>query len=262
MEARSRVIVAASSLVIASLALSRWGLAVADDAPVGEPPNVKGLEALRATAAPIVAMTPAPEVFGALLEVQAWTESGFNPRASLGPNGHPGRPPWASVSKASAALQQGEARAARIAYQRNKAWCSLSPAPAEQWQFGSGGWFGLLPPNALAAVKPSRAPGLIASGRARPWDVFDPRLSVVLILDFWRRSQTAAWRKHWGDARGLKVAAASARLVSRPTSTTAQRIASRTVARLEALGYPASLAERKIPAAWPGWNAGAIGWPG
>lgn len=113
------------------------------------------------------------------LEATAAGESRFNNFVGLG---NPALfPDWAQPNlKASQKSQKREAEAAGISYDRNDylAGCDW---PRSRYVFGSGGWFGALPGNAVAAFKGTRYECI------DPWSVFDPVSSLVEIVEYCRR---------------------------------------------------------------------------
>lgn len=132
----------------------------------------------------------------------AWGESKWNSDVGLGPNDAVGRPPWLQPSTMSGSLQRSEAQAAKIAYDRNKD--RLGNAyPESMYTWGSGGYFGLLPANAVYA-------GFGKSSGVNPWGVAEPDTSVVMAMGFAKRlmgwnafrlggSTWLTLRTGWGD---------------------------------------------------------------
>lgn len=82
------------------------------------------------------------------LTAVAWSESRGNRLASLGPNDHPGRPPWATKSRAPRARQDREAARSAAAFDRVFGRRSM-PFPRDRYTYGGGGWGGLLPTYAV-----------------------------------------------------------------------------------------------------------------
>ena len=113
-----------------------------------------------------------PEDAIKFLQVIAGRESGGNVDVGLGPNDHPGRPPWLKKSRASSSAQDNEARAARAAYNRMEGEGTNFPGPPERWQFGSVGYFGNLIPYSRRHIKLedpwdlARVSGSVAEGVA------------------------------------------------------------------------------------------------
>lgn len=102
-------------------------------------------------------------------EATAAGESGFNNLVGLGDPG--GNVPGAvRINKSS-----GEATAAQAAFDRND-YLHGCPWPASAYVFGSGGWFGQLPANALRAYKGTEHECL------HPWYVFDPVFSIDMAV--------------------------------------------------------------------------------
>jgi hypothetical protein len=122
-----------------------------------------------------------PEDWRQFFRVVARGESGFNNLVGLG---DPSLfPPWAKPNlTASAAAKANEAKAARIAYDRNAAKrYSKCPYPKSRYVFGSGGWFGGLPGNMLAAFwnTPLEC--------ADPWLVFEQEAGLVFAIAMAKR---------------------------------------------------------------------------
>lgn len=133
------------------------------------------------------------------LMATAGGESNWYSNVGLGPNNHPGRPPWLRPSKASANVQNAEARAAAKAYDRRASMFAGCTWPRDRYVFGSGGWFGMLPTNGLYAF---RGTSLVCTD---PWAVADPAWSIVMAVDFARRTMQnrnpTSWlalRTGWG----------------------------------------------------------------
>lgn len=137
----------------------------------------------------------------AFLESRAFGESRFNAKASLGEEGHQGRPPWALSSAASDEAKAKESSAAKKAYDRNRA--TLSAYSEPYYTYGSGGWFGMLPANALAKHYPQE----------HPWSVHEPANTVAYALEFERglrgwsgfkeRPSWATLAVGWGDPSAM-----------------------------------------------------------
>ncbi len=135
-------------------------------------------------------------------EAVALNESRFN---SLTGRGDPLLfPSWTEPNlHASVAAQQREHRAAIRAYERNADRYRDCGHPADDYTFGSGGWFGLLPANALAAFHGTKYQCM------HPSYVFFPGSAVVMAIEFARRLMAwSSWksvptfanlRVGWGD---------------------------------------------------------------
>lgn len=80
-----------------------------------------------------------------------------------------------------------EVAASARAYDRNKDRYSHCPWPASAYKIGSGGWFGLIPANALAAFWDTQLHCL------SPNSIFDPVPSFAMAVDYARRLQ------RWGQ---------------------------------------------------------------
>lgn len=104
------------------------------------------------------------------LMIKAYGESKGNIRATRGVA--TGAPEWAALN-----VDQNEARAAEIAYDRNAKYFE-SCWPKNAYLFGSGGWWGMLPGNALAAFKGTRF------ACVHPWAIYDKGVSFAMALGF------------------------------------------------------------------------------
>ena len=136
-----------------------------------DPPDSAGYEELRALAY----RAGLDDDWVSFLVMTAYGESRWNNLAGLGiPSQFPiGTRPNTSASESA---QRGEAKAARVAYDRNAARFSDCPYPKSSYTFGSGGWFGILPANGLAKLDTA---GLQCTD---PSAVFDPVLSILMAL--------------------------------------------------------------------------------
>jgi hypothetical protein len=180
---------------------------------------------------------------------QAHSESKGNNLVGLG---IPSRfPPWAKPNtRASAKLQNAEATAAEIGYDRNAKTYSKSPYPRSRWVFGSGGYFGLLPSTALAFL---RGKPQASSPDFDPWDVFDPHRSCVAYADFVRRiTRLGQWKDLPPSERNwLAVKRAGASLTTltdwKAEGDRAKAIHAGFAKRLASIGVPASFARQIVP---------------
>jgi len=133
------------------------------------------------------------------LSFVAYGESGLQANRGLGiPSMFPaGTSP---NTKASAALQNAEARAAERAYDHNEGWLEKCGHPESHYAFGSGGLFAFLPVYALAQFKGT--PMECAS----PYEVFDPAFAMAAAYGFARgltqrsgyMGTVASLRAGWG----------------------------------------------------------------
>ena len=140
-------------------------------------------------------------------EATAKNESGFNELAGLGkPELFP---PWSEPNtRASVSVQNNEADAATRAYERNKEHLSGCGWPKSRYTFGSGGWFAMLPANAVM-----QAPRGNPMRCIDPWEIFDPAVSVVFALGMargltnWRNFKTEPTfgnlRVGWGNPSSM-----------------------------------------------------------
>jgi len=193
--------------------------------------------------------------------LQAATESGANNYRGLGiPSMFPAwaiptgatkvKGKWEVAPNASEGLrklQDAEARAARITYDRNAERGSLPPSGATKamWTFGSGGYFGLLPASGLYAFRSSKE-----NGEFHPYDVFDARRSIVMLLAYMQRlsrySSFEAQPKN-EQVNVLKRGFASPSLMSKPAAQRSITVAQRNVSNAKKYGVPASFLSRPMP---------------
>lgn len=204
----------------------------------GEAPDAGGLQDMRA----IMEAAALPEDWQIFLAAVAWGESRWNSDVALGPNDHPGRPPWCRPSRASESLQHTEAAAARELYESNRSRFAGSPWPAERYTFGSGGYLGLLPPvgiiNGFYAT-PEWIPQI------DPWDVCDPVVSVVMGVGLARGlSRWDAFRKGGGTWLVLRVG--WGRPGSMSSASKQQAMRAKFGEALDALGVSRSFMDRKV----------------
>lgn len=158
----------------------------------------------------------------AFFEAVAANESGFNNLVGLGNSSL--FPSFAQPNtKASIFAQEREYQAAVIAYERNADRFQECGYPVSEYTFGSGGWFGMLPSNALAAFFGTPYQCL------RPGFVFSPGGSVVMAVemarrlmrwDSWESTPTFAnLRVGWGNPASMgqpsKITAMKAKLEDR-----------------------------------------------
>lgn len=207
---------------------------------IGEWPDAAGLDDLEA-AMGAAGLSDDWKIF---LAATAYGESKWNTDVGLGPNDHPGRPPWLRPSKASAKLKNNEAKAACKAYNKNAAkWFANSPWPAARYCFGSGGWFGFLPTYGLISGFKA-TPALVS--QIDPWDVTDPLVSLVMALGYarglmrWKQFKAggATWltlRVGWGRPGNMAKAATNA------------KIRAKFATHLAELGVDPSWMDRKVP---------------
>lgn len=156
-----------------------------DDHPPLEPEHV-GLSDVRQLAI----MIDAPKEWQDFFVLTAQGESGGKTDVGLGIKTD--APPWADMNSS-----QKEAKAAKRAYDRNKE-SYVGCWPAQAYGFGSGGWFGLLPANAIIAFKNDAELRCL-----HPWSVFDPRIAIVMAAWFSRRLQ--GWSNWDGTVLSMRV---------------------------------------------------------
>jgi hypothetical protein len=149
-------------------------------------PDATGLSSVRQHAILVGAPKPWQDFF--ILVAQG--ESGGNNLVGLGVQTD--APPYVHMNYSTA-----EAAAAGRAYDRN-AEHFTNCWPQGAYEFGSGGWFGLLPANALVAFK--------TDGELRclhPWSVFDTKIAMIMAAWFARR--LTGWSNWDGTVLSLRV---------------------------------------------------------
>lgn len=149
-------------------------------------PNATGLSNVRQAAI----MVGADKQWQNFFLLVAQGESGGNNLVGLGVETD--APPYVHMNFSNA-----EAKAAQRAYDRN-AEHFTSCWPAGAYEFGSGGWFGLLPANGLVAFKADNTLRCL-----HPWSVFDPKISMIMAAWFARR--LTGWSNWDGTVLSLRV---------------------------------------------------------
>ncbi|MEX1362290.1 MAG: hypothetical protein AB1Z98_04145 [Nannocystaceae bacterium] len=167
---------------LAALGVTGLGLWLVSSPSRAEPAGSKadGAQAV-APVRGLAAEAGLPSVWGDFLGLVAWRESKGNPQARND--------------------DDSEAEAAAEAYERNRERYAGCGHPASAYTFGSGGWFGMLPANALAQLGD-------AHRCLPPSSVFEPRVAVAMAVGFarglmgWQRYQRVpTWlnlRAMWG----------------------------------------------------------------
>ena len=123
-------------------------------------------------------------------EAVAAHESGFDNLAGMG---NPATAPaWAAIN-----ASEREAAAAATAYQRNSEALRQCPWAADRYGFGSGGWFALIPANAVAAFRGTSEECI------DPWAVFDQAASLVMAIEMARRLRS--WKTFNGTWLSLRA---------------------------------------------------------
>ena len=175
------------------------------------------------------------------LTAVAQSESRGNPKAGLGlPKRFPeGTEPNRNASRRA---QRNEARAARSAYRRNLARYAACPWKAQAYTFGSGGYFGLIAPNALSAFWDTELQCM------DPAQIFEPFPAVVMALamadrlmqydGFQRQPTWINLRVGWGSPGAMGNRRAMRRMLEKPGGFGEQ---------LDTLGVPRSFAHEHVP---------------
>ncbi len=160
---------------------------------------------------------------------------------------------------AAANASAGERTAARRAYEGQAEvygarWAPIAasaPAAAFYEQFGSGGWYGLIPSYGLHAFT-----GDAQVGDVHPYDVFDPWRSTVMMLAFAERlTNRSNWaqlsssnRNGYALKRGFAAGSLIDNLPDDDDGTDRDNITNANVDRaIRELGLPSGWAERRVP---------------
>lgn len=226
-------------LVLAGLALAGGSAAASPSVPSGAQSNVGKVELWTM----LESLPQLDDTQRKFLILVARGESGWDPLVGLGdPELFPaGTKP---NRKASTALQEGEARAARKAYQRHAdvfAACGVGHDEAA-YGFGSGGWFGMLPANGLWQLRdtPFRC--------WPPSAVFDPARAITIAIAFARGLQ--GWDGYQANRTVGNLRAGWGLPTSMGTSIDPDRIAKYRRHATES-GLPASFVDLEL-ARYPG----------
>jgi hypothetical protein len=157
-----------------------------------------------------------------------------------------GAPPFANAQQ----VARREATAAVKAYERNDFLHGCLPGRERFYTFGSGGWFGMLPPNGLAVFRGTTAACL------HPWSVFEQPAAVVMAMGMMRRLQ--GWPQYQENPTplGLRVGwVMPARMNDRDWIRDNREARYRSHAA--AVGLPASFLTTKLPRV-PAFNGAAM----
>jgi hypothetical protein len=174
----------------------------------------------------------------------AYGESGGNNTVGLGdPSIYPPwtktHLEWVSAGKpALSHLQRNEANAAVVAYNRarEQGWLPATCWPRVGYVFGSGGWFGLLPANALAAY---RETDLVCQ---HPFTVFDGPGSLVMAIALARRLRQ--WKQWDGTVLSLRAGWGNPSAMNSADWLASRR--PRFAKHCTALGLPESFLEQQL----------------
>lgn len=202
------LIVAGAALVAGSAAANDGGY------PTGPPSKAGHAELLG-----VVDRMGAPDEWGTFLSAVGYWESKFN---NLAENDSP-----------------TEAAAARRAYDRarSKGRFSGSPWPESAYTFGSGGWYGLIPANAMEGFAGTDLENL--DPRAA---IHDPITSTILALEYARR--IFHWAAFDGTWLSLRVGFANPSKMGDPEFVA--KVRERFAESLRAIGAPESFMHRQV----------------
>lgn len=139
----------------------------------------------------------APPAWADMLALIARGESGGNPSKMLGIK--LGSPTWAQGG-GSSSVEKAEAKAARSVFDSGKKHVAACAWPVDDYCFGSGGLYAMLPMSGLKAFWGGTLECL------HPWSVFDEKISTIMAAHFARRLQLrggyqgTVWslRRGWG----------------------------------------------------------------
>jgi len=219
--------------------------------PIPQTGGSKGLKLLRTEAE----RAGLSDDWTTFLAAVAYHESRWNPSVGLG---LPGRIEVPGISLNEGKHGAWEAKAAVMAYDRNEDEFKQCPWPRMRYGFGSGGWFGLLPANALWSFKGT--PGFCMDPQKA---VFDPWSSLVLGTDYARRLMR--WKSFKAGGATWKVLNRGWAAPGNMDGTPAERVAKtdeRWEKALKALGVPSSWGNRKVtklPTGWDAWDVYTAG---
>jgi hypothetical protein len=263
-------LVAASTVALTAkpaAAKAKEVIAGGGGAPGDKPDHVKGFGQVRAYCRMVCKAAgmsnDATSWAENFMVLQAASESGANNYRGLG---IPSRfPSWAiptggeknssgqweveaGASSKLIKIQNAESNAARISYDRNRDRGTIPPGGASvtEWTIGSGGWFGLLPASGLYAFRKSKE-----NGEFLPFDIFDARRSVVMLLAYMQR--LTAWSTFKAQPADEAVAVmkrgmASPDLMNKPGHSRSISTEAKARANAKKWGVPASFFSRPIPA--------------
>jgi hypothetical protein len=141
---------------------------------------------------------------------------------------------------------KSEVAASRKAWERNRAHFAGCGIPDSDYWIGSGGWYGLLPANAIVSTFRGTA-GICTP----PSAVFDPRMSTILAMGYARalmgwtsyKNSPQTWlnlNRGWAAPGKMNDAL--------------PRTDARFFAALKAMGVPASFASERV-VSLGGWSA-------
>lgn len=166
--------------------------------------------------------------------VQSWSESRGNFAAAN------------ETDSEKAAAKRGYEGQIRVYGSRFQPIADSAPAAAFYEEFGSGGWFGLIPAYGLHAFT-----GQAQIGDVHPYDVFDPWRSTVMMVAFGERlTNRGDWKNvppGERNAYALKRGFAAGSLVDEPEHSRSKKSAANVDRAMAALGIPASWAREPIP---------------
>lgn len=172
-------------------------------------------------------------------QVQAFTES----RGNLRPYEY--EPRNTTTSEAAAAGRAYDAAA-------KKGWYPATRAayPRRDWDWGSGGWYGLLPAYGLEAYKWTEKD--ITGRPLSPYDIFDAWRSTVMMHAFAQRVIANRFGKIPASERNayaLKRGFAAGSLVAKPDADRSKKSAANLDKAMTKLGIPKQWALQPVPAA-------------
>jgi len=198
-----------------AVVLAAGGAAANDSGyPTGPPSKAGHAELLD-----VVKRTGAPDEWGTFLSAVGYWESKFNNLAE-------------NTSK-------GEAAAARRAYDRaiGKGRFAGSPWPESAYTFGSGGWYGLIPANAMEGFAGTELENLDPR-----MAIHDPVTSTILAFEYARR--IFGWAAFDGTWLSLRVGFANPSKMGDPEFVAEVR--ERFAQSLRAIGAPESFMHKHV----------------
>lgn len=184
-----------------------------------------------------------PDDWRIFFDATAHGESRWNSDVGLGDAAL--APAWARMN-----TSQSEARASCVAYdrQRDRGRLAGSGYARSRYCFGSGGFFAMLPANAIAGAFRGSA-----LERLDPYAVFDPRIAVVMAVDYARRLLGWSAFKQNPTWLTLRVGWSNPSLMADPAFRA--KVRQRFTKSLRAIGVSPSWMDRRVTSM--GWYPGA-----
>lgn len=210
----------------------------------GSQPDVPVDSAGRDELLDLLDQSQAPGDWQTFFDATAHGESRWNSDVGLGDAAL--APTWARMN-----TSQSEARASCVAYDRHRdrGRFAASGYSRARYCFGSGGFFAMLPANAIAGA--FRKTPL---ERLDPYAVFDPRIAVVMALDYARR--LLGWSQFKQDPTWLTLRVGWSNPSLMGNADFRAKVRKRFAKSLRAIGVSPSWMDRRVSSM--GWYRGAL----